>query len=251
MYRRRRVLSKLKHLTGSRRLPGAYRTETDLRGSVWLPTRSLRVHSENAEKDQSATIGTGVAISELLYARYETYWPRKLKEDDLMAKPKLVTGLFKNRLAAEAAVDAILKRGYTRDDISVMMSDATHNKEFALQARTHAADGAGIGGALGGVVGAVLAAIVAVGSTIILPGLNLVIAGPIAAALAGAGAGAATGGVIGALIGAGIPEYRAKVYEAGLRGGGILLGVEAKSDEEVEKLEELLEAIGGEHVRSK
>jgi len=172
-------------------------------------------------------------------------WRRKF-----MAKSKLVTGLFKNRLAAEAAVDAIMKRGYTRDDISVMMSDATQSKEFALQTRTHAADGAGIGGAVGGVVGAVLAAIVAVGSTILLPGINLVIAGPIAAALAGAGAGGATGGVIGALIGAGIPEYRAKVYEAGLRSGGILLGVEAKSDEEVDKLEELLEAIGGEHVKT-
>jgi hypothetical protein len=167
-----------------------------------------------------------------------------------MAKPKLVTGLFKNRVAAEAAVDAIIKRGYTRDDISVMMSDATRSKEFALQTRTHAADGAGIGGAVGGAVGAVLAAIAAVGSTIFLPGLNLVIAGPIAAALAGAGAGGAAGGVIGALIGAGIPEYRAKVYEAGLRGGGILLGVEAKTDEGIEKLEELLEAIGAEHVRA-
>jgi hypothetical protein len=173
----------------------------------------------------------------------------KLKEDD-MAKAKLITGLYKNRVAAEAAVDAIMKRGYTRDDISVLMSDATRSKEFALQARTHAADGAGVGGALGGVVGAVLAAIVAVGSTIVLPGLNLVIAGPIAAALAGAGAGAATGGVIGALIGAGIPEYRAKVYESGILGGGILLGVEAKADEEVDKLEELLEALGGEHVRT-
>src|SRR5882672_5399095 len=89
-----------------------------------------------------------------------------------MGKPKLITGLFKNRLAAEAAVDAIMKRGYTRDDISVLMSDATRSKEFALQARTHAADGAGVGGAVGGVVGAVLAAIVAVGSTIILPGQN-------------------------------------------------------------------------------
>ncbi|MGH9882460.1 MAG: hypothetical protein ACRD6N_13565 [Pyrinomonadaceae bacterium] len=167
-----------------------------------------------------------------------------------MSKPRLVTGLFKNRLAAEAAVDAILKRGYTRDDISVMMSDATRNKEFALQARTHAADGAGIGGAVGGAVGAVLAAIAAVGSTLFLPGLNLVIAGPIAAALAGAGAGAATGGVIGALIGAGIPEYRAKVYEAGLKGGGILIGVEARTEEDAERLEELLEAVGGEHVRT-
>ena len=147
-----------------------------------------------------------------------------------MAKPKLVTGLFKNRVAAEAAVDAIIKHGYTRDDISVLMSDATRNKEFALQTRSHAADGAGIGGALGGAVGAVLAAI--------------------AAALAGAGAGAATGGVIGALVGAGIPEYRAKVYDAGLRSGGILVGVEARSDEEVERLEQLLQDVGAEHVRS-
>lgn len=167
-----------------------------------------------------------------------------------MAKPKLVTGLFKNRVAAEAAVDAILKHGYARDDISVLMSDATRNKEFAIQTRSHAADGAGIGGALGGAVGAVFAAIAAVGTTIFLPGINLVIAGPIAAALAGAGAGAATGGVIGALVGAGIPEYRAKVYDAGLRSGGILLGVEARSDEEVERLEQLLEDVGAEHVRS-
>jgi hypothetical protein len=173
-----------------------------------------------------------------------------VKEEESMEKAKLITGLFKNRVAAEAAVDAILKRGYTRDDISVMMSDATRTKEFALQARTHAADGAGVGGAVGGVVGAVLAAVVAVGSTIFLPGLNLVIAGPIAAALAGAGAGAATGGVIGALIGAGIPEYRAKVYEAGLLSGGILLGVEAQTTDEAKKLEELLEALGGDHVRA-
>jgi len=167
-----------------------------------------------------------------------------------MAKPKLVTGLFKNRVAAEAAVDAILKRGYTRDDISVLMSDSTRTKEFAVQAKSHAADGAGIGGAVGTAVGAVLAAIAVVGSTIALPGLNLVIAGPIAAALAGAGAGAVTGGVIGALVGAGIPEYRARVYESGLREGGILIGVEAKTDEEVDRLEELLPDIGGEHVRA-
>ncbi len=166
-----------------------------------------------------------------------------------MAKPLLVTGLLKNRVAAEAAVDAILKRGYTRDDISVLMSDATRNKEFALQTRTHAVDGAGIGGAVGGAVGAVIAAIVAVGTTIAIPGLNLVIAGPIAAALAGAGAGGATGGLIGALIGAGIPEHRARVYDAGIREGGILVGVEARNDEDVDRLEHLLEDMGAEHVR--
>ena len=54
----------------------------------------------------------------------------------------------------------------------------------------------------------------AVGSTIAVPGLGLVVAGPIAAALAGAGAGAAAGGLIGAMVGAGIPEDRgAKEYK--------------------------------------
>jgi hypothetical protein len=169
---------------------------------------------------------------------------------EYMAKPRLVTGLFKNRVAAEAAVDALLKRGFVRDDISVLMSDATRTKEFGLQTRTHAADGLGIGSAVGGAVGAVLAAITAVGTTLFLPGINLVIAGPIAAALAGAGAGGATGGMIGALIGAGIPEYRAKVYDAELRGGGILIGVEAQADDEVDRLESLLEELGAQHVKA-
>ena len=101
-----------------------------------------------------------------------------------------------------------------------------------------------------GTVGAVLAAIAAVGTSIAIPGLGLFVAGPIAAALAGAGAGGATGGLIGLLVGTGIPEHRAKVYDTGVRGGGILLGVEAKSSDEVERLETLLEDIGAEYVRT-
>jgi len=161
-----------------------------------------------------------------------------------------VTGFFKTRAAAEAAVDAIIKRGYTRDDISVLMSDATKNKEFAVQTRSHAADGMGVGGAIGGTVGAVLLAIAAVGTSIAIPGIGLVVAGPIAAALAGLGAGSATGGLIGLLIGTGMAEHRAKVYDTGLRGGGILLGVEAKTSDDVDKLETLLEDIGAEYVRA-
>src|SRR5256885_890601 len=152
---------------------------------------------------------------------------------------KLVTGVFKTRVAAEAAVDAIIKRGYTRDDISVLMSDATKSKEFAIETGTRAADGLGYGAAVGG----------AVGTNVVLPGIGLIVAGPLAAALAGAGAGGAAGGLVGALIGAGIPEHRAKVYDASLRAGGILIGVEAKTDEEADKLEDLLADLGGEHVR--
>ena len=70
----------------------------------------------------------------------------------------------------------------------------------------------------------------AVGTSVALPGLGLVIAGPVAAALAGAGAGAATGGLVGALIGWGIPEERVKVYEEGIKEGGILMGVRPRSE---------------------
>ena len=164
-------------------------------------------------------------------------------------KTKLVTGLFRNRSDAEAAVKGILARGYDRDDLTVLMSDSTRSKEFAFKTGTKAAEGAGVGGAVGGTVGAVIAAVAAVGTTLAIPGLGLVIAGPLAAALAGAGAGGAAGSLIGLLVGAGIPEHRAKVYEAGLREGGILIGVEARTSAEVDELEELFESIGAEGVR--
>ena len=162
---------------------------------------------------------------------------------------KLVTALFKNSTQAEAAVDALIKRGYSRDDISIIMSDSTKNKQIAIVDGNKAVEGTGIGSAVGGVVGATIAAIAAVGTSLALPGLGIVIAGPIAAALAGAGAGGATGGIIGALVGAGIPEHRATVYDAGIRQGGILVGVEANATESASQLEELLANLGGENVR--
>jgi hypothetical protein len=87
------------------------------------------------------------------------------------------------------------------------------------------------------VAGGTLAAIAAA-ATLAVPGLGLLVAGPIAAALAGAGAGAVVGGGIGALVGAGIPEERVKDYESGLKEGGILMGVKPRNAEERAYLEQ-------------
>jgi hypothetical protein len=76
----------------------------------------------------------------------------------------------------------------------------------------------------------------------------LIVAGPLAAALAGAGAGGATGGLIGALIGSGIPEDRAKQYESGVKEGGIVMGVNARSDEDAEYFENEFRTHRGENV---
>jgi hypothetical protein len=172
---------------------------------------------------------------------------------ETMTKPVL-TGLFRDRDSAERAYQSIADRGYTRDDVNVMMSDDTRKRYFsgapALESElgNKAAEGAGIGGAIGGSLGAIAAAIAAVGTTIALPGLGLVIAGPLAAAIAGAGAGAATGGIVGALIGWGIPEERVKEYDEAIRDGGIVMAVRPKNDEDATFLEDSWKSHRGEHV---
>ncbi len=176
-----------------------------------------------------------------------------------------VTALFHDRDQAEHAYRSLRERGYGTEDVNVMMSDGTRRRLFDEDSRSHvhatdaampivtergnkAAKGAGVGSAIGGTVGAIAAALVAVGTSLAIPGLGLVVAGPIAAALAGAGAGGATGGLLGALVGAGIPEERVRQYQEGMSRGGILLGVQARSPEDAEAIEHQWQSGGAEHV---
>ena len=99
-----------------------------------------------------------------------------------------------------------------------------------------------------GAIGAVAAAIAAIGTSVALPGLGLVIAGPLAAAIAGAGAGAAGGGLVGALVGMGMPEERVKDYEEGVKNGGIMMGVHAKNDADAAHFEDNWRMSGGQKV---
>jgi hypothetical protein len=166
----------------------------------------------------------------------------------------LVTGLFRDRESAERAYQSASDRGYTTDDVNLAMSDETRRRHFGevggrqTELGNKAAEGAGIGGAIGGGIGAIAAAIAAVGTTIALPGLGLVIAGPLAAAIAGAGAGAATGGIVGALIGWGIPAERVLEYAEGNRDGGSLLGGRPRNDEDAALIEDSWKSHRGEHV---
>ena len=171
----------------------------------------------------------------------------------MSTKESYVTGLFPDRDSAELAYERAHARGYEVGDVNMVMSDETRQRHFGSSTATtelgnKAAEGAGIGGAIGGTVGAIAAAIAAVGTSLALPGLGLVIAGPIAAAIAGAGAGAAGGGLIGALVGWGMPEERVKRYEEGIKSGGILMGVKPRSGEDAQALEEDWRGANGQHV---
>lgn len=167
----------------------------------------------------------------------------------------VLTGMFRDRESAEKAYNSALSRGYTKDDVNVMMSDKTRDSWFGSDSDavdselgSKALEGAGAGSAIGGTLGAIIAGIAAIGTSVLLPGIGLVVAGPLAAALAGAGAGGLTGGLIGALVGSGIPEDRAVAYEEGIKTGGMVVGVNPRTPEDADYFENEWRNNRGEHI---
>jgi uncharacterized protein YjbJ (UPF0337 family) len=168
----------------------------------------------------------------------------------------LVTGFYDSpEHAGRAYHDLTTKHGYKADDISVLMSDDTRKRHFGdvkpgteFKSGSKAAEGAGIGGATGMGVGAALGALLAAATSIAIPGIGLIVAGPLAGAIAGAGAGGAAGTLVGALIGAGIPEERAVVYDRGIREGGIVLGTRARDEAHAAELERDFTTHGGRDI---
>jgi hypothetical protein len=153
------------------------------------------------------------------------------------------SGIFRDRSSAEKAYQSLHDRGYHKDDVNLLMSDDTRKTHFGddsahTELGDKAMEGAGVGSAIGGTAGAIIGAIAAIGTSVALPGLGLIIAGPLAAALAGAGAGGLTGGLVGALVGSGIPEEHAAEYEEGIKNGGIVMGVKPRNAEDAKYFEE-------------
>jgi len=168
-----------------------------------------------------------------------------------MMTATLVTGLVKVGVEADTALERIMALGYAQGDVSVIMSDQTRKRHFAIDlgSQTAVVSGAGLGMAVGSAIGAVIAAILLVGTSLVLPGIGLVVAGPLAAALMGVGAGGATGGAIGTLVGAGFPEHRARIYETALATGLIAIGVHTRSLRYTAGLEQIFRELGALEVQ--
>ncbi len=166
----------------------------------------------------------------------------------------LITGLFNDRESAERAYQSVATRGYGSDDTNVIMSDETRGKFYPAGSEHSSAladktmEDAGKGAAIGGTLGAIIAGIAAIGTSVLLPGLGLIVAGPLAAALVGAGAGGLTGGLIGALVGNGVPEEHAAEYESGIKNGGVFMGVHPRNEEDAQYFHNEFNRSGGSHV---
>ena len=170
----------------------------------------------------------------------------------------LVTGLFADRDGAERAYRSIVSRGYGKDEISVMMTDETRKRLFpedglVTELGTKAEEGVDLGNPAGGTLATLSTAICAIGAAgalLLLPGLGIFAAGPIAAAITGGAAAGIAGGLIGALHHWGIPEARREEYERGIKHGGILLGVKPHSDADARYFEEQWKVDQASHVHA-
>src|SRR3984893_910647 len=165
-------------------------------------------------------------------------------------KKTAVFGIYSTRSAAENAADAIVKSGFAKSDISVLLPENLGSKPIATEKATKAPEGATAGGGTGAVLGGALGLRAGIGG-LPIPGVGpLIAAGPIMAALAGMGVGGAIGGITGALIGMGIPEYEAKRYEGRIQKGGILLSVHCTSSDEVKRAKQVMEGTNAEDISS-
>ena len=166
---------------------------------------------------------------------------------------RLITAIFHDQVNAEQAYQCVSERGYDERDIDLIMSDETHKRYFSNPETTRfeplsTAQGTGAGGTHGGNSGAISAAVTAIGTSLVIPGVGLIVAGPTAAVLSGAVAGG--GGLMGALVDRGIPEERVEHYEQEIKDGGILIGVRTQSDRDAQYFEQQWKNHRGEYVYS-
>lgn len=230
-------------------------------GTISEETAAIGHRAKGAVKDAAGAM-TGNERLEREGERENAAGRARQAANDAVASPigtsrdRLVTGLYDSpEHAGRAYHDLTTRHGYKANDVSVLMSDETRKRHFGdakpgseFKTGSKAAEGAGIGGATGLGVGAALGALLAAATSIAIPGVGLIVAGPIAGAIAGAGAGGATGTLLGWLIGAGIPEERAKVYDDGIRRGGIVLGTRARDEAHAAELERDFTTHGGRDI---
>lgn len=148
-----------------------------------------------------------------------------------------VVGVFKSRNDAEKAVNDLEKKGFSKNEISVITKDDGRGAQGgggegsrggmtmssgSTYTHQNVGDGVTTGGAIGG-----LAGLLAGAGALAIPGIGpLLAAGPIAGALTGA----VTGGVAGGLIDFGIPPESGKKYEERVREGQIVCLVKSSGD---------------------
>jgi len=158
---------------------------------------------------------------------------------------KTVAGIFDSRIVADTAVAELLDVGFTKDNISLIMSEQTKKTFFSStdDEANRTAKGATTGAVLGGALGALVAGLTVAG-TLVTSGGALLLSGPIVAVLSGAGAGGVVGGLAGALTRAGFAADEASRFEEEIKRGKAVVVVHADTEEKVSRAKVALQHCG-------
>lgn len=145
-----------------------------------------------------------------------------------------IVGIFDNPNTANRAIADLLSAGFDKSDISLIMSDKTkeHFSAAAEDTGDRTLKDAAIGAGIGGILTGLLLGLTTV-SGILIPGLPVLVSGPLIAAFEGLGAGAAVGGLTGALSALGIKASEANDYEEQIKAGKAVVVVHNVADDKV------------------
>jgi hypothetical protein len=155
------------------------------------------------------------------------------------AMPTHVTALFADRHSVNAAVEQLVQAGFTRDAISVLMSETTHEREFGSSAERSGLRKTRPVGVFAGIVAA-LVKLLPIRNGVALRG-----AGPLAGAMSRFSEGERVPGLEGALtMAGGLSQHQANFISDGMRRGSLALCVTA-ADDRARLAAQLLELAGG------
>lgn len=107
------------------------------------------------------------------------------------------------------------------------MSENYYDSNLIRNENTNTLEDMGHGGATGATIGGILGLIIAVGGIFIVPGIGIIIAGPLA--------GLVVGTLMGTLLALGVSESKAQEYAEAIETGKIILYVEAMDNTDIGK----------------
>jgi len=189
---------------------------------------------------------------------------------------EVVSGIFNSQQGLHSLFDLLERLSISPADVSVLMSEQTRTHYSAawdsisgtaipsayaeevegfpspggeaFRQTSKLPEGTATGGLTGGIIGAIIGGLTLVGS-VLLPGVGLLVAGPLVGAITGGAIGTAAGGLVGALVGLGIPENEAKYYEDSIQARGNVLVVAHVPKNLKKEVVDIFKRCGAESVK--
>lgn len=161
---------------------------------------------------------------------------RNLKADNISKNQEMLSGMFHDRESTENAYKTLLEKGYSKDEINLVMTGETLKKHFSDDIR-HTEYGAYTttyavkDPSMDNDPSVISEEIEANGRSVVVRGLVVILLGPISSGISGSGASGIPGGITGGLVEAGFSKASANLYEAGIKKGNIVIGVKLRDDE--------------------